>query len=61
MTGLDEMTFSDSKQGRHTHPFALDDEDCQHKAAHWVCANASAKGKPNKTATKCCNTPTWMS
>ena len=45
-------SFSASKQGRHSHPFVLDDEECRHKAAAWVRENATCKGQPNMTAAK---------
>ena len=45
-------SFSESKQGRHSRPFVLDDENCRHRAAEWVRRNATVKGKPNLTAAK---------
>ena len=45
-------TFTTSRQGKHTRPFVLDDEDCRQKASQWVRSNASVKRKPNMTASK---------
>ena len=45
-------SFSESKQGRHSRPFVLDDENCRHRAAEWVRRIATVKGKPNLTAAK---------
>lgn len=42
--------FSESKQGKHSRPFVLDDEGCRRKASQWVRCNASVNGKPNMTA-----------
>ena len=47
--------FSESKQGKHLYQFILDDEDLRHKAAHWVRANATVKGKPNMTGATFCS------
>ena len=47
--------FSESKQGRHSHPFILDDENLRHTAAAWVRNNSSCKGQPNMTADKFCD------
>ena len=48
-------SFHESKRGKHTRPFVIDNEECRSKAAQWVCSNASVKGKPNMTALKFCN------
>ena len=47
-------TFTESKQGKHSRLFILDDEGLRHKAAEWVRANATVKGKPNMTGSKFC-------
>ena len=46
--------FQPSKQGKHSRPFTLDDDNLHHKAAQWVGSNAASKGKPNMTAAKFC-------
>ena len=46
--------FSDSKQGKHSRPYILDDEKLRHDAATWVRSNASKKGEANMTAAKFC-------
>lgn len=50
-------TFSESKQGKHSRPYILDDEQLRHKAATWVRSNSSCKGQPNMTANKFCD---WL-
>ena len=45
-----EGEFSDSAQGKHNHPYALDDEDSCKKALSWPHEHAYQKGKPNMTA-----------
>lgn len=47
--------FSLTKQGQHSHPYILDDENLRHKAATWVHSNSSCKGQPNMTAAKLCD------
>ena len=47
--------FTESKQGKHLRQFILDDEDLRHKAAHWVRANPTVKGKPNMTGATFCS------
>ena len=46
--------FLDSKQGRHSRPYILDDENLKHAAATWVRSNASKKEEANMTAAKFC-------
>lgn len=48
-------TFSKSKQGKHSRPYILDDENLRRKAATWVRSNSSCKGQPNMTAAKFCD------
>ena len=43
-------SFSESRKGKHSRPFVLDDEDCRRQACEWIRQNASLKGKPNMTA-----------
>ena len=44
--------FTESKKGKHSRQFILDDEDLRQKATQWVRANATVKGKPNLTGAK---------
>lgn len=44
--------FTASKQGKHSRPFVLNDENCRREASKWVRCNASVKGEPNMTAAK---------
>ena len=37
--------FTESRQGKHTRQFILDDEKLQRKAAQWVRANSTVKGR----------------
>jgi len=46
--------FSDSKQGRHSRPYILDDEKLRHAAATWVRSNTSKKREANMTAVTFC-------
>ena len=47
--------FSELKQGKHLRQFILDEKDLRHKAAHWVRANSTVKGKPNMTGATFCS------
>ena len=38
--------FTESRQGKHSRPFVLDDEDCRRKASQWVRCNASGITPP---------------
>ena len=42
--------FSCSAQGKHNHPYVLDDENCRKKALSWLRETAYKKGQPNMTA-----------
>ena len=54
---INQGHFTESRQGKHAHLFILDDEGLRHKAAEWVRANSTTKGKPNMTGAKFC---TWV-
>ena len=43
--------FTESKQGKHSQNFILDNEELRYKAALWIRKNATLKGKPNMTGT----------
>ena len=49
------LTISKSKQGQHSRPYVLDNENLRCKAATWVHSNSSCKGQPNMTAAKFCD------
>ena len=54
---INQGRFTESRQGKHARLFILDDEGLRHKAAEWVRANATTKGKPNMNGAKFC---TWV-
>ena len=54
---INQGHFTESRQGKHARLFILDDEGLRHKAAEWVRANSTIKGKPNMTGAKFC---TWV-
>ena len=37
-------------RGKHSHPYDLDDEDCQKKALAWLCGRTYDKDQPSMTA-----------
>ena len=45
-------TFTKFKQGQHSRPYILDNENLRRKVATWVHSNSSCKGQPNMTAAK---------
>ena len=50
-------SFSESSKGKYKRYIVIDDEEYRDKTLKWIRENASAKGKPNMTATTFC---TWL-
>ena len=46
---IDYGQFTESRKGKHTYQFILDDEELRQKAAQWVRANSTVIGRPNMT------------
>ena len=44
-------------RGKHSHPYVLDDEDCQKKALAWLCGRTYDKDQPSMTAA---TFPNWV-
>ena len=44
--------FSESRKGKHSRPYVLDDEECKGKALSWLHEHAYAKGEPVMTSAR---------